>query len=165
MKQIPISQRKNAKHVGLFAQVDDEDYDFLMQWKWTAFKAGNTFYAKRNQKTGNKINNVFMHRVILGVTNPKILGDHKDKNGLNCQRSNLRVANYSQNAANKIALGKSKYLGVSVYENRKSKYRATITKDGNTMNLGYFMEEIDAAKAYNKAALEHHKKFSNLNTF
>ena len=88
MKLVPLTQ-------GLFAKVDDDDYDSLMQYNWNAVKCGKNIYASRSVGWKGKIN-IRMHRVVLGITNQNILCDHKDGDGLNNQKSNLRKANYSQ---------------------------------------------------------------------
>jgi len=82
MKLIPLTQ-------GKFAQVDDEDFEYLNQWKWFALKDAQTFYAARGIYLKG---NILMHRQLLGLTNSEVKGEHKDRNGLNNQKENLRVA-------------------------------------------------------------------------
>src|SRR5690349_18607697 len=99
MKLISLTQNK-------FAQVDDEDYDFLMQWRWYAIKATKeelNFYAVTtiNQGRGKRQKMIQMHRLLMSLTDPKIIVDHKDGDGLNNQRNNLRLCSFSQNSANK----------------------------------------------------------------
>lgn len=160
MKEIKLTQ-------GKFTQVDDEDYDYLKQFKWIATNpGGNIYYAVRKQKmeNGKRGRNIRMHREILGITDPRINGDHKDHNGLNNQRYNLRVATPAQNRANSrpVKNSSSKYLGV--YWNKAArKWRAKIKKDYKGIYLGSFTNEIDAAKAYNDAAIKFHGEFANLN--
>lgn len=154
MRLIPLSQQGKNKGK-YFAQVDDEDYDFLMQWKWQLIKEGGTVYAIRKGA-------VRMHRVILGLTDPKILVDHKDHNGLNNQRSNIRPCSHAQNGMNKKPRGTSKYLGVSF--NRAWKYwAAAICINNKIKSLGSFKIEEDAARAYDEAAKKYHGEFANLN--
>lgn len=160
MKLIPLTQ-------GQFAQVDDEDFDRLNTKKWQAHRRFNsgTYYAMSNIKVcKNKWKSIKMHRVILGMTDSTILVDHKDFNGLNNQKSNLRIATRSQNAANRKPKPNctSKFLGVSFHKARY-KWRASIQKDKKITSLGYFVSEIDAAKAYNEAAILIHGEFANLN--
>ncbi len=157
MKLIPLSQ--GGKHAGkFFAKVDDNIYKFLIQWKWCATKAHNTWYAKR---TENK-KSIMMHRVILGITDPDILIDHADHDGLNNQGYNIRKATLSQNAANKTASGYSNYLGVT-YEKDRNKWRACVSINGKNTKIGRFNTETEAALAFNEAAKIHHGKFANLN--
>lgn len=159
MRLIPLSQ-------GLFAQVDDADYDYLRQWKWYAQKRTNTVYATSHDKATV----ILMHRLILGLTDRYSLTDHIDHNGLNNQRSNLRAASYSQNNSNRRSQKNSlsKYLGVSLnIQKRKDRvYRywtAHIGKNNKRIRLGYFKTEEDAARAYDEAAKVHHGEFASLN--
>jgi len=180
MKQIELTQ-------GLFAQVDDEDYDYLNQWKWSASKDGHTYYAVRHEYYSIdptlkrqiwKSKAVNMHRLLLGLTDPKVKGDHKDRNGLNNQRNNIRIATSAENNMNRKSCGVSKYLGVSIKKNKSTnkkldyelivlKWKATINTKIKNISLGAFpytpQGEILAAKAYDAAAKIHHKEFANLN--
>lgn len=157
MKTIPLSQ-------GKFALVDDSDYEWLNKWDWYALKGAQTFYAVRRttKDTGHKM--IQMHRLILGLTDPKILVDHRDFNGLNNQRSNLRTATPSQNSSNRqpIKGSTSKYIGVHWFKNAKL-WTAQIKKKGKLIKLGYFKIEENAAVAYNNAAIKLHGEFANLN--
>jgi hypothetical protein len=149
MKEIKLSQ-------GKVALVDDEDYDYLNQWKWhTVFKSNNRMYAAH--KSG--IHSTFMHRVIMNTPSNKIT-DHIDHNGLNNQRSNLRVCTVAQNQMNKKPYGVSKYLGVAFV---KGKFRSQIRGGGKYRYLGVFNDEKQAALAYNEAAKKYHGEFANLN--
>ena len=93
MRKIKLTQRK-------YALVDNSDYDWLSQWKWHAVRERYTFYAMRREG-GSR---VLMHRVILGLkkgrTNAKLVPDHRNRNGLNNQRYNLRIVTKSVNALN-----------------------------------------------------------------
>lgn len=87
MKLIPLGTTNRAKHKG-FAMVDDEDYDFLMKFKWycTKTKLGGCYATRYDNKLKK---NYSMHRTILNVTQRDVLVDHKDFNGLNNQKSNM----------------------------------------------------------------------------
>jgi len=158
MKLIPLTQ-------GKFAMVDDEDYEYLSQFKWQATKSRNTFYATR--KTGAKPRQGFsMHREIL--SSGKIT-DHKDGNGLNNQRSNLRNATLAQNCQNAArSSSKIPFKGVDFpirKDGRKwwTRYRATIDVEKRRIHLGYFKNPISAAMAYDAAALKYHGDFARTN--
>ena len=165
MKEIKLTQ-------GKVALVDDADFEWLNQYKWFANKQGNSFYAVRNTPwiDGHRTQ-VSMHRQILNLTDPNIFGDHRDRNGLNNQRNNLRVATRSQNGTNRRSWGDSKYLGVHkvVYKKggRQKKdyeyWRATIKEGDKVKLIGLFHDEVEAAKAYNKTAIKIHGEFANLN--
>lgn len=166
MKEIKLSQQRDNKnkHLNLVACVDDNDFEYLNQFKWYACKYRHTVYAIRNIKLPNgKKRTISMHRIILQLTNPKILCDHIDHNGLNNMRNNLRPVTYKQNSANMSSFknSSSKYLGVSL--EKKKYWKAQIFINNKILNLGYFTHEKDAALAYNKAALKFRGKFANQN--
>jgi len=159
MKDIKLSQ-------GYVTQVDDENYEYLSQWEWIVNIRPHTCYAVRmdwNPIT-KKNTQVRMHRVILGVTNSKTLVDHRDRNGLNNQRNNLRLCDYSQNNMNKKRKrsGSSKYKGVKWRENR-NRWVSEIMVNKKRIGLGMFISEEDAGEAYNIAALKYFGEFAALN--
>lgn len=161
MKEIQLTQ-------GKVALVDDEEFEFLNEFKWQAHKHRDTnesYYAITNVKLGvNKWKSIKMHRLIMKVVDPKILVDHRDRNGLNNQKINLRTATRLDNAANRNSKPNttSKFLGVS-WHIARNKWRANIQKNKKIKHLGYFINEIEAAKAYNNAAILTHGEFANLN--
>jgi len=105
-----------------------------------------------------------MHRIIMCIDDRNILIDHIDRNGLNNQRSNLRLANYSTNQANKKRLDnkKSKYKGV-YFEKSTKKWKSGVMKDGKNFHLGYFKTQEAAAAAYNIKAKELFGEFAYMN--
>ena len=159
MKEIQLSQRgKNrGKYVAL---VDDEDFELLNQYKWAALKHGNTFYAKRNITVDGKQATQYMHGAIM---NGKGV-DHKDHNGLNNQRSNLRLCNQSENVMNgsKSPNKSSIYKGVC-YNKKANKWEVQIIINRNRIHLGLFDSEVEAARSYNAKAIELFCEFANLN--
>lgn len=142
---------------GFRAVVDDEDYDRLAGFSWYAHTTGGKVYARR--KDGHSGPTYYMHREILGVSKGTGV-DHRDGDGLNNQRSNLRVASQSQNMQNRVARSgcSSKYKGVHFY-----KARGNWTAQINSKSLGYFPSEELAALAYNAAALKEYGEFARLN--
>lgn len=157
---------------GYKALVDDDDFEELSKYKWQARLSRNgVVYAVRTDCRGQQRRNVIMHRLILGVTNPKQLVDHIDHNGLNNCKSNLRIASSRQNASNKRSAkgSSSKYLGVHLHRTKNrygyqyESWSARIKMDGKYKRLGLFKTEEAAAKAYNEAAIKVHGKFANLN--
>jgi len=145
------------------AIVDAEDFDRLNKYKWHVSKSSRTFYASRNKSRKICRREIYMHRLIINVP-PGMFVDHIDHNGLNNRRSNLRLCTAQQNAWNHRPQlrGKSKYKGVS-WRKDGNVFRAQIWHNGKSVNLGRFKNEIDAAKAYDKAAKKFFGEFAYLN--
>jgi len=174
MKEIELTTNlRGCRYSKYVALVDDEDYDYLIQWKWNANIQKNVVYAARS--CGSK--KILMHREILNAPQNKMV-DHKDHNGLNNQKNNIRLCTRSENNMNVTAKGDCKYLGVSsrvAVRKHKSKktgeiinYKyfiitASIHANGKKIHLGSFNTEEDAARAYDIAAKIHHGEFANLN--
>jgi len=166
MKRIDIS---TPKYPSTFTIVDDADYEWLNQWKWQAVKSKRTFYAVRTVwMPGGKMKDrqkITMHRLILGLgSRDKRQGDHRNHNGLANWRDNLRTCTCSQNKqnGNPYRNCSSKYKGVSWRKDCR-KWVARIRVDGCLVHLGLYGNEIEAAKAYNKAARELFGEFASLN--
>lgn len=137
--------------------VDDEDYENVKYYSWNLNGGENTVIQ-------GWVNNkcVSIGRFLLGESN--LEADHKDCNIFNNQKSNLRNATRAQNAINKPFnyTNNSGYKGVSFYK-PSSKWRARIKVDQKEIHLGHFNDIIDAAKAYNEAALKYFGEFAWLN--
>lgn len=166
MKKIPLTQ-------GLVALVDDEDYEMLSEYKWHILKGANTYYAMSYMKFGDKSKMVggkreyiLMHRIVLRLKNrDEARADHADGNGLNNQKSNLRFCTNSENMQNKRKMKRkcsSKYKGVSLCKKR-GKWASYIFVKSKQIFIGYFYDEIEAAKAYDIAAIQYFGKFAYLN--
>jgi len=150
MKEIPMGN-------GLLALVDDEDWDRVKMHRWFLYKGRRTYYA------GTKIagHNTYLHRFILHLGVDTLL-DHKDGNGLNCCRLNMRECTPSQNAANGVGRKGKKYRGVGV-DKRRGSFYAQVTKNYKNYYLGSFLTEEDAARAYDQSARAFHGEFARLN--
>jgi hypothetical protein len=146
MKTIALSQ-------GFAAMVDDEDYERVSAFKWSATKTKNTVYGVRKVRTpAGQTTSQLLHRFIMGVTHPRINVDHEDHNGLNCQRNNLRVCVRGENDGNRRkSRGASQYKGVS-WDSFRRLWRASITIHHMSKHLGRFQDEREAALAYDAAA-------------
>lgn len=157
--EIPLNSKK---YPGLVALVDDEDYPLVSGYGWSPAKSKKTFYARtyRVNAQGNK-SSVDMHRLILPDV-PQI--DHANLNGLDNQRANLRPARGGQNNANRAKQDgcTSQYKGVSWVSSR-SRWLVQVAKDGTSHHVGLFDDEIAAAIAYDRAAVELFGEFARLN--
>lgn len=165
MKLIPLSAKRKCKNSGkYFAEVDDEDYDELIKYNWSATKMEDTFYAKRTYTLNGKRKSMLMHRQILGLTNKKIKIDHTNHNGICNVKTNIRIATARQNSMNvtKQKNCSSKYLGVRWHKVAK-KWAAQIMVNGKSIWLGTFLVEEDAARARDVASLKYFGEFANLN--
>lgn len=157
MKRIPLSQ-------GQLATVDDSDFSVLSSHKWYAWwsRTTKTFYAVRSVGSGRKKRTIYMHRQIVGETGPSV--DHRDHNGLNNCRSNLRRASASENSQNcRKSIGcSSVYKGVSLLK-KSNRWKAYIKIHQRQIYLGRFDTESSAAEAYNRAAKLLFGEFALLN--
>jgi hypothetical protein len=159
MKLIPLTQ-------GKFAMVDDDDFEWLNQWKWCAIesKNGNVWYAVRNPYINGKYVMTYMHKVIMGDNPLKLDIDHRFGNGLDNQIKNLRFCTRIENSMNSAPnlIGSSKYKGVCL-DKRTGKWSAGIAKNGKIIAQKRFINEIDAAKQYDSWAKEFYGEFAKLN--
>ena len=144
---------------GKHAIVDAADYPALSKYKWFAqpTERGHTFYACRSRK-GRALS---MHRQIMKPPKGMVV-DHINGNGLDNRRCNLRICTQLQNSQNthRRRPGKSRFRGVFP---RGEKWEAAIQHNGEQMYLGLFDEEVAAAKARDRKALELAGEFAVLN--
>jgi len=155
MKIIQLTQGKSTI-------VDDEDYELLMQFNWCAFnQRGKWYVGKRPTKYSP---HRYMHRFLLELKDSKIHADHIDGDGLNNQKINLRICTHSQNSKNKSPskTGTSKFLGVCFYKTT-NRWHAQINDNKKVKHIGYFKNEIEAAKAYDLRAKQVFGEFAHLN--
>jgi hypothetical protein len=152
---------------GLYAIVDAGDYEKLSRYKWAALfsQRGNLIYAVRTDDTvengRRRRRTILMHREIMNPPEGMVV-DHINHFGLNNRRSNLRNCTPAQNTQNcrPRTDGKSRFIGV--FPNR-GKWRAAITYQGDKHYLGLFDDEIEAAKARDRKAIELCGPFAQLN--
>jgi hypothetical protein len=158
-RRIPLSQ-------GKYAIVDPDDYERIYKHKWYISKRGNTYYAVRGQWSPllRKRLTISMHREVIDVPDDLYI-DHINHHGWDNRKANIRPATAAGNARNarypKINTS-SKYRGVW-YNRQTKKWRATIVVNRKRKQIGYFRDEIDAAKAYDNAAKRYYSDFAILN--
>lgn len=145
---------------GKTSVIDTIDSD-ISRVKWYAQKSLRTYYAVRHgwDKKLKKDFRVLMHREIMSCPKGFVV-DHIDGNGLNNQRSNLRICTSIENSYNRKINIKLKYKGV-VFNGKK--YIASIWFKKKRIHLGCFNTEIEAANCYNISAIKYHGKFARLN--
>ena len=154
MKQIELTQ-------GKFALVDDDDFDELNQYNWcfhNGYAVRGVAISQGKQKTQ------LMHRLITNCPDDMEV-DHINHDKLDNRKSNLRVCSSSENSHNQKMQTKvksSRFKGVYFNKNA-NKWQAQIKLDDKNKYLGLFTNEIDAAIAYNVAAIELFGEFALLN--
>lgn len=157
MKRIPLSQNK-------YALVSDCDFAKVAKFKWTYMrgKGDGTGYAVRRVGGRKHSKPILMHRFILGLVGSRPLVDHKNRNGIDNRRRNLREATHSTNGFNRrvSVLNSSGYKGVRSY---RGKWVAEVRHKGRTKYLGMFESRRAAAKAYDRAATKLHGAFALTN--
>lgn len=147
---------------GKFALIDEEDYERVSQYKWHINSTGDLMYAVACIKIDGKIKNIKLHRFVMNF--PDFDLDHKDNDGLNCMKLNLRPCNDSQNQMNRRTKSEfsSIYRGVSFSKDR-NRWMSLIGYKKKMKYIGSFKVETEAAKAYDTKAKELFGEFARLN--
>jgi hypothetical protein len=163
MKEIQLTK-------GKVALVDEEDHIRLLELgRWAALnphRNGKTFYAYHHDRA---VGFILMHRFLMGLTDRNLQVDHIDGDGLNNQKSNLRIVDKFKQARNvrKIStITLSNYKGVSYLRNKpnfKKRWRGYIKINRKQISLGLFETETEAAKAYDVKAKELFGEYACLN--
>lgn len=140
---------------GKLAIVDDDDFEWLNQWKWSYLPGGYAVRVIRDKM-------IYLHRVIMG--NPIQKVDHINGNRLDNRKENLRIVDNFQHARNK-SLSKSNTSGYKgVYFHKASnKFQAYIDPNKKRKCLGYYNDPKEAAQAYNQAATKYFGEYARLN--
>lgn len=144
------------------ATVDDEDYGSLMDGPPWRLIGVMPFYASRTVDGHCQQ----MAYAILGPPPPGMVWDHRNGNGLDNRRANLRAATLLQNAWNSCKpqnARTSRFKGVGKGGKRSKRWRATIKIGDRLLILGSFVSEEDAARAYDEAARRHCGEFACVN--
>lgn len=152
MKEIKLTQNK-------VALIDDDDFEYINQFKWNAHRSEKYWYASRSR-------GVRMHRVIMKTCDGMDI-DHKNGNGLDNRKENLRICTHQQNMQNQPLPRINNKLGVkgvSLEKGRRKNFRATIFVKGKKVHLGYYNVLKDADEAYRIAEKKYFGDFSRNTT-
>lgn len=155
--EVPLSR-------GLVAIVDDEDAAAVLaagKWSATRSPSNRTWYAVRPLRGDDGVRRlVKLHTYLTGWP----LVDHRNGDGLDNRRANLRPATHAENSRNvaRRADNTSGHKGVS-WAPHTNRWRALIVVDGRRTHLGYYPDPVDAARAYDAAAIEQHGDYAALN--
>lgn len=140
--------------------IDTADFLLVSMHSWSAAKDRKTFYAVRTLRINGKPTRIYMHSLILPPPSGLTV-NHKDRNGLNNRRSNLRHATHRQQQEYQRLAGR-KYRGIHFVSELK-RWRAMIRINGKNTYLGVFETPEEAARAFDTAARQHHGEFAALN--
>jgi hypothetical protein len=154
MRKIPLTR-------GKFALVSDARYKKLMRHKWNAHRSECGLWTAQRRTKENKI--VYMHREIMGLKHgDKREVDHHNHDDLDNQDHNLRICTRRENVYNTRKQKRktsSRYKGVS-WNKQRDNWRVRITVNGKEIHLGFYHNEINAAKAYDEAAKKYYGEFA-----
>lgn len=150
---VPLTQ-------GYEAVIDATDVPLVDGYNWRAYVRKWAVYAVREEPTGDsKYRNVRMHRQIMGSPDGMEV-DHKDHDGLNNRRENLRVCTVNQNRRNqRLSSRSSTGLKGVTWNKLKGRYQAGIKVNGKRKHLGLFDQKEDAYAAYCEASEKYHGEF------
>lgn len=147
--------------------VDDEDFERVNQYRWTAVSPRcyqqTMYWGIRSERRGGKKISILLHRFIMNA--PKgVMVDHKDRNTLNCQKSNLRLCTNAENQRNTPSkvTNTTGYKGVCLRKTDK-KFTSGIRFNRKLIFLGSYSDPKEAAKAYDAKAKELFGEFAYLN--
>ncbi len=138
-----------------FAVVDSIDAPLASRYLWCLQKGrrGVSYAASREHGTRKKL---YLHHLIHGQPAPGVLVDHRDRDGLNCRRENLRSATYAQNSVNSV-FGNGRYKGVSLVGKRR--WHTTVAN----IHIGTFASPEEAARAYDRELVRLYGDFARTN--
>ncbi len=156
MKEIQLTR-------GYVALVDDDDFEELSKYKWcvAVYKYGNAYAVAKAPLSNSGQKMIYMHRLIISANKGQCV-DHIDCNSLNNTKSNLRICTQSQNSKNRGKCKRNTTGFCGVTKSPKG-FVARIMSDRNMIYIGTHKTAYEAALAYDKAAIEYHGEFANLN--
>lgn len=153
--EVPLS----AGHVAI---VDAADAGQVLQYKWSAKQGRGTIYGRRNvRRPDGTYASQSLHQFLTGYE----LTDHRNGDGLDNRRANLREATPGENGQNcrKRSHNTSGFKGVTWHKHRRKWLAQIKPGDGKNRFLGYFLTAEEAARAYDSAARELHGEYAAVN--
>lgn len=158
--RIPLRARDGS--VRAWAIVDREDAD-LAELRWYALTSSTSDHVYACKYPGTLMHRIILSRILDGDLHRAVLVDHRNGDGLDNRRSNLRPANRSQNGANRSSTPNTSSVYLGVCRHKNGGWQVSASYNGARRYIGYFASETEAAIAYNKFAIEHHGEYSRLN--
>ena len=149
---------------GRFAIVDPEDFERLNQYKWFCTYYGYAARKIPRKDRKGKETVALMHRELCPAPDELVV-DHINRNPSDNRKANLRPATKQQNCWNakiKKKRAGTRYTGIH-FDKRKGKWFVHITRDGRSTTCGYYSDEVEAARAYDRLVKEHRGEFAVLN--
>jgi len=128
---------------GYVTFVDDTDFDVLNQYKWSIARRNNIIYAQRAGRDKNGRKSPILMHIQLMNSNLKMCTDHIDGDGLNNQRSNLRLCSASENGLNR----RSNLNKENNFDSKRKMFRARVMINRKDIHIGYFSTFIEAKEA------------------
>lgn len=154
---IRIASKAHGEQVIIF---DESDLPLLQEHTWSIGKGKETYYARTHVRINGKQKFIAMHRLLMGFPNQPI--DHKNRNGLDNRRSNLRPATNAQNQANSRLQRNNTSGHRGLYWNKTlKKWQVYMKKNGQRNYLGSFLSKEEAASVYAKAFIEFYGEYAS----
>lgn len=154
---------KKTLSSGYIIEVDDEDAHFLDEYLISTMqtKFGNTRYAIVRDKT-KRTYITLLHRLILNIKDKNIIVDHKNGNGLDCKKINLRIASKSQNQWNRRrSVNFTKGIW---FRKDRNKWHLRFLKNNKIIFEKLYATEAEAINARQELIQIHYKEFDGFGT-